>query len=363
MIWSWLASCLISRNFLEGAKEAGFSHFEVIGRDPRVLPMRISKRHDIPYHHFFVYKDYLIQLVIFYLRNDSYFWHGKIDWSQVSQTGSWMTKQWSHDQKLYGNRGEGAYDKMEFAEVKVDNVYFMVPKYPKKFLNQIQHSTFLECNYERAAKFVTRHYDDGDVVGERFRSNAKDILIAGAAVLDELGIPFWLSSGTCLSWFRECRIIGHSLDVDFGMKIEDYSVRLIPAMEMAGLMLVHQFGKRSDSYELSFVKDQLKLDIFFFYEEGNTLWNGGSDTSTGEKYKYIFPWFDLCWTEFIGIKVRVPCQTLSYVEANYGKSWNTKVTSWNWKSSPPNVIPNGQWPKEEWPEVMQVFEIIEVEES
>lgn len=62
-----------------------------------------------------------------------------------------------------------------------------------------------------------------------------------SAILRSFKDLFYLTSSS--GWFRECRIIGHSLDVDFGMKIEDYSVRLIPAMEMAGLMLVHQFGK------------------------------------------------------------------------------------------------------------------------
>lgn len=95
-------------------------------------------------------------------------------------------------------------NRMEFAEVKVDNVYFMVPKYPQKFLDQVQNSTFLECNYNRAAKFISHHYDrDDDEGAQTFRSNAKDVLIAAANVLDELKIQFWLSSGTCLSKYFE----------------------------------------------------------------------------------------------------------------------------------------------------------------
>lgn len=353
----------VSKKFLNAAKEEGFHHFEVTGLDPRVLQMKIVKEYHIPYHHIFLFDGHVIQLVVFYMRSDAFLWHGRIDWSQIdAQTGVYLKEQCKGGDILFGKSREGAYDKMEFAEIKVDGVNFMVPKYPKKFLSQIPHSKFLECNYQAAAKFLSQYNEKEEEEGEIFRFGAKDLLISGAAVLDELGIPFWLSSGTCLSWFRECRIIGHSLDVDFGMKIEDYSVRIIPAMEIAGLMLVHQFGKKSDSFELSFVKDKLKLDIFFFYEEGNTLWNGGTDTSTGDKFKYIFPWFDLCWTEFVGIKVRVPCQTQSYIEANYGKSWNKKVTSWTWNKSPPNVRPNGRWPKEEWSDVMQVFEIIEVDD-
>lgn len=43
----------------------------------------------------------------------------------------------------------------------------------------------------------------------------------------------------------------------------------------------------SDSYELSFKAGEVKLDIFFFYEEGDTMWNGGTDAKTGEKLKYV----------------------------------------------------------------------------
>lgn len=55
--------------------------------------------------------------------------------------------------------------------------------------------------------------------------------------------------------------------------------------------------------------------------------------------------FDLCWTLFCGLKVRVPCQTDSYIIANYGNDWFTPILQWDWKSSPNNVQPNGVWPQ------------------
>ena len=81
-----------------------------------------------------------------------------------------------------------------------------------------------------------------------------------------------------------------------------------------------------------------------------------NSTTTGFKYKYTFPHFSLCWTEFLGLKVRIPCRsTQAYIEANYGREWQRPVRQWDWKTSPPNVSPNGQWPLHEWPEVMQTF--------
>lgn len=175
--------------------------------------------------------------------------------------------------------------------------------------------------------------------------------------LDHLGVRFWLSSGTCLGWFRQCDIIPHSKDVDIGIWIKDYNALLITAFEQNGLFLKHKFGRMDDSFELSFrtKEDYVKLDIFFFYEEKEYMWNGGTQAKTGKKFKYIFPKFTLCWTEFLLMKVRIPCETESYIMANYGRNWQIPIKEWNWKESPPNVRENGQWDEKDWDEVIQLF--------
>ncbi|XP_007951953.1 fukutin [Orycteropus afer afer] len=157
-------------------------------------------------------------------------------------------------------------------------------------------------------------------------------------------------------WYRQCSIIPYSKDVDLGIFIQDYRSDIVPAFQDAGLPLKHRFGKVEDSLELSFQgKDDIKLDIFFFYEETDHMWNGGTQAKTGKKFKYLFPKFTLCWTEFVDMKVHVPCETIEYIEANYGKTWKIPVKTWDWKHSPPNVQPNGIWPISEWDEVIQLY--------
>ena len=146
---------------------------------------------------------------------------------------------------------------------------------------------------------------------------------------------------------------------------------------MNDLMLMHSFGRVNDSFELSFRDEEIKLDIFFFYKEKDHVWNGGTrsdssvseamfanhvlyhhSTATGFKYKYTFPPFSLCWTDFLGLKFRIPCHsTRQYIEANYGKEWFRPVREWDWRTSPPNVAPNGQWDKADWPQVIQSFQM------
>lgn len=47
------------------------------------------------------------------------------------------------------------------------------------------------------------------------------------------------------------------------------------------------FVQIDDSFELSFrtEEDYVKLDIFFFYEEKEYMWNGGTQAKTGKKFK------------------------------------------------------------------------------
>jgi hypothetical protein len=74
-------------------------------------------------------------------------------------------------------------------------------------------------------------------------------------------------------------------------------------------------------------EQKLKLDVFFFYRNGpdSTWWNGGTQARTGNKYRYRFQPFTLCWTRFAGVDVQVPCEADDYIRANYGPDYMTPV--------------------------------------
>lgn len=151
------------------------------------------------------------------------------------------------------------------------------------------------------------------------------------------------------------------IDVDIGVFTDQIGQgnygKIISAMESVGFRLFMQLGLLNDSFELSFKLSGVKLDIFFFYkdQQGN-YWNGGTKPETGEKFKFIFPQFQLCWTTYLGLRVRIPCDTETYVMANYGTNWFQPVTQWEWNKSPSNVQPNGRWPTELLNETIMVFE-------
>lgn len=178
--------------------------------------------------------------------------------------------------------------------------------------------------------------EDVSAAAVEFRRKVKKLLSLAARTLAALDVPFWISSGTCLGnsgsdperfclgieaascvavlppsgWFRQCGVISYSRDVDVGVFITDYRPDMVAAFQEAGLKLKHKFGKVllltrlkvmvlfqdnlvdfyfegqvEDSLELSFLGEDVKLDIFFFYRDGDIVWNGGTQAKSGRKFK------------------------------------------------------------------------------
>ena len=250
-------------------------------------------------------------------------------------------------------------NRFETESARIYGLNIGLPSDLNKFYD-LKPAKYNECNKTRAKEWYERYGHGNTNEEELFRIEARRLLFKVKSILDMLEIPFWLSSGTCLGYFRQCDFITYSGDVDIGIWIEDYKPIMIDYFLMNHLPLLHVFGKVEDSFELSFRDDNLKLDIFFFYHEKDYVWNGGTQAKSGLKYKYIFPKFQLCWSDFLDDIFQVPCETLLYIEANYGKNWSVPIKKWDWKSSPSNVKPNGRWPVEEWHKVIQIFRLPEI---
>lgn len=238
----------------------------------------------------------------------------------------------------------------------IDGLNISLPYPVNSFLNSIEKHLFIDNDLKRAAEFHAQFPKEESYEANQFRNKATALLTKVHHLLENnLHIPFWLSSGTLLGYYRQCDFITYSGDVDIGIWAQDFRPEIIETFSAANIPLIHWFGRPNDSLELSFLSGDLKLDIFFFYRESDHFWNGGTQARTGLKFKYSFPKFTLCWTEFIGLLLRIPCETESYLEANYGKQWFVPTKNWDWKSSPPNVKPNGQWESREWPETIRLL--------
>ena len=80
----------------------------------------------------------------------------------------------------------------------IDGINIRALRYPNPYLQAIKHSKFVECNYSRANLFHAKYGKDTSTSAVAFWQNVFDVIIVAKKTLDELGIPFWISSGTCL---------------------------------------------------------------------------------------------------------------------------------------------------------------------
>eukprot|EP00070_Physeter_catodon_P042631 XP_028349525.1 fukutin isoform X6 [Physeter catodon] len=317
------------------AENMGFQCLKIESKDPRLDGIDSLSGTEIPLHYICTLASHAVHLVVFHERSGNYLWHGHL------RLKGHIDRKFVPFRKLQFGRYPGAFDRPELQQITIDGLEVLIPKDPMHFLEEIPHSRFIECRYKEARAFFQQYLDDNTVEAMAFRKSAKELLQLAAKTLKKLGVRFWLSSGTCLGWYRQCGIIPYSKDVDLGIFIQDYKSDIISAFQDAGLPLKHKFGKVEDSLELSFQgKDDVKLDIFFFYEETDHMWNGGTQAKTGKKFKYLFPKFTLCWTEFIDMKVRVPCETIEYIEANYALHQDSEIqiSGKPGSCSPPQII-------------------------
>ncbi|KAJ8898420.1 hypothetical protein PR048_003780 [Dryococelus australis] len=344
------AGSTIQEEFVYAMQEKNFHIAIIYNVKPRELASDIPSKAPIGY---FLKRNAAIQLVVFYEREGNYWWHGSINSDPDAPVK--LRELGLSIYSLDFMRNEGAYEKFEITLSHDFQVPMNVPKDSVQFLREKSNSRFIECSVARMNEFYRIYGKNVTQETMKFSHRAWKLLSRAKTVLDKLNVRFWLSSGTCLGYYRQCGIIPYSKDVDIGIFITDFSENILPEFVAHGFSLKHWFGKINDSLEMSFMSNGIKLDIFFFYEDGPWLWNGGTQAKSGRKFRYLFPRFTLCWTEFLELKVRVPCETKAYIEANYGPDWFTPVTQWDWKSSPPNVRENGRWPEHEWPHVIRVI--------
>jgi len=159
-------------------------------------------------------------------------------------------------------------------------------------------------------------------------------------VLDDLGVPFWLTCGTLLGYARENDFINHDTDIDLGIFIKDWNAAIISNVIEAGFELYHEFGTNDKGLEYSFIKDGVKVDLFFFYEDMDKGYHwmavhGGKGMKS--MCKYNFPWlvmFDEI--EFKGEHFRIPSNYEPYLKAQYGPDWNVPMKHWHYFYSPFN---------------------------
>uniref|UniRef100_A0A1A7WS25 Fukutin n=1 Tax=Iconisemion striatum TaxID=60296 RepID=A0A1A7WS25_9TELE len=223
--------------FLLAAQQRGFEFLELRGEDPRLASLDTLSGREIPLHFLFRLHGYTIHVVLLYERSGNYLWHGAV------RLKANMDQNFAPFQLLDYGRYASAYDRLQLMLIVLDGLDVRVPQNISSFLMQQQQARFLECRHHDARNFLQLYPDDSSAAAYDFRRKAKSLLSVAARTLAVLHVPFWISSGTCLGWFRQCNIISYSRDVDIGIFISDFRPDIVAAFRDAGLSLKHKFGK------------------------------------------------------------------------------------------------------------------------
>ena len=138
----------------------------------------------------------------------------------------------------------------------------------------------------------------------------KSILKKTKKALDRLKIPFFLSSGTCLGYFREGKFIDYDYDIDIGIFAKHYTKKIIDEMEKEELHLYRTLGNKDTGMELSFrlpgtsLGKYAKIDIFLHYpSEDGISWYSYAAPKFKKKIHYRVDRFRLkevrfkCWIQ------------------------------------------------------------------
>jgi hypothetical protein len=170
-------------------------------------------------------------------------------------------------------------------------------------------------------------------------------------VLDELNIPFFLSSGTLLGFVRENKFLDHDYDIDIGIFKEDYNPEIINKMSDKGLKLYRILGDVNNGMELSFklygteVGKHAKIDIFLHYKENDKIyWITYSPPKYEKRIKYQVSKFILKSVKFMGITVNIPYPTIKHIREHYGEKWYIPIKSkgaggtYDFRTSPSSIV-------------------------
>lgn len=167
-----------------------------------------------------------------------------------------------------------------------------------------------------------------------YQRAATSTLRDAAKICDSLGLEWWCEAGTCLGLVRDKDFVAHDSDVDIGILGYDKHQELEEALKKDGWFFKNKFGTPENGYEFAYVKHGVKLDFFFFYEDGAKIWH--SAWQAGKQLFLDFPRdiiLPVRRERFLDYEVNLPYNKEEYLTCRYG-DWQVINKEWNWATDP-----------------------------
>jgi hypothetical protein len=195
----------------------------------------------------------------------------------------------------------------------------------------------------------TKTFSD-PAIAQAGRDNLRDV----AGALEKMGVMWWIEAGTFLGCIRENgRFIQHDSDIDIGVMGDAAADELTYKLTEIGFRVEHVFGRKGRGMEIAYTRRGVKVDVFYFYREGDKAWMAAWKNyyvgKVGES-RMIRLDFDadlMCFPIqkiMEGVYVNCPNEPERYLIARYGKDWRKPDPDWRWDLDPKCI----NWEKSEW---------------
>ena len=158
---------------------------------------------------------------------------------------------------------------------------------------------------------------------------ANEMLQKVADILEEMGMKYWIDSGTLLSALRDKTINQYDHDIDVRIfpgeaKDEDMPELIQKLWGIGFHVIIENPGKRAQL--ICYSKNQIMLDLKFTFKDENLLWmfcwSGVYDENEPVVHAYPMTFFEkMGEIKLLGRKYPTPTPIEGYIEHHYGKDW------------------------------------------
>ena len=165
-------------------------------------------------------------------------------------------------------------------------------------------------------------------------SNLKDL----DSIFRKHGSPCWIQDGTLLGYYRDKNFIYHDLETDMGMKYKDLSIEILNDAKEMGFEY-YFIGYIDECGQVVFKRNNIKTDVFLFYEKENYIYHSAYTTPEPENHKridYHYEKFNLKEVNFLGHYFLAPSNELDFILTKYGDNWRIPDKEWDYAFSPKN---------------------------
>ena len=215
---------------------------------------------------------------------------------------------------------------------------------PFEDVNRVESRKFID---ELKGKLMTKVCNKITIVDKR--GTFFKVLGEIKGVMGRIGCEYFIAAGTLLGWYRENNVLEHDKDIDIGVYKEEFDRiggldRLVEPFVDAGFEFVFALGAEEEGLQVSFVKDEVGLDIFVYYRYGESD-EGVRSLDCYYRYvkrmRFLYRKFNLKQISFLSETMLAPDPPVQHILDDYGEGWSKPDPGYCWFTQPNVVFPFG----------------------